>query len=114
LRLSTGFEADGPVPDSLAVLLRRTQGRYAQYFNSRKCRTGHLWQNRFYSCPMDERHLWAALRYVERIPVRAGLTPEAGTWAWSSGGGRSGACAGGRRKGPRFLNYLRKGAHDVL
>lgn len=73
-----------PAPDSLAVLLRRTHGRYAQYFNSRKCRTGHLWQNRFYSCPMDERHLWAALRYVERNPVRAGLTPAAETWDWSS------------------------------
>ena len=73
-----------PEPDSLAVVLRRTHGRYAQYFNTRKCRTGHLWQNRFYSCPMDEHHLWAALRYVERNPVRAGLTPDPAAWPWSS------------------------------
>ena len=49
-----------------------------------KCLTGHLWQNRFCSCPLDESHLWAALRYVERNPVRAGLTPAAETWDWSS------------------------------
>ncbi|MBA3976138.1 MAG: hypothetical protein C0504_18175 [Candidatus Solibacter sp.] len=39
---------------SLAVALRRAHGRYAQYFNARKLRSGHLWQNRFFSCPMDE------------------------------------------------------------
>lgn len=73
-----------PAPDSLAVVLRRTHGRYAQYFNARKGRTGHLWQNRFYSCPMDEHHLWAALRYVERNPVRARLTADPAAWPWSS------------------------------
>jgi hypothetical protein len=30
--------------DSLAVLLRRVHGRYAQYYNARRGRTGHLWQ----------------------------------------------------------------------
>jgi putative transposase len=82
-----------PAPDSLAVVLRRTHGRYAQYFNARKGRSGHLWQNRFYSCPMDEHHLWAALRYVERNPVRAGLTPAAGAWAWSSAAAHLGEAA---------------------
>jgi putative transposase len=73
-----------PAPDSLAAALRRTHGRLARYFNARKGRTGHLWRNRFYSCPLDGHHLWAAPRYVERNPVRAGLAPEAGAWAWSS------------------------------
>jgi putative transposase len=35
--------------DSLAVLMRRVHGRYAQYYNARHGRTGHLWQNRFFS-----------------------------------------------------------------
>lgn len=69
---------------SLAVALRRTHGRYAQYLNARKLRCGHLWQNRFYSCALDERHLWMALRYVERNPVRAGLAGSVGEWEWSS------------------------------
>ena len=69
---------------SLAVALRRTHGRYAQYLNARKLRCGHLWQNRFYSCALDERHLWMALSYVERNPVRAGLAGSVGEWEWSS------------------------------
>lgn len=35
-----------PDEESLAIALRRTHGRYAQYLNARKLRTGHLWQNR--------------------------------------------------------------------
>ena len=77
-RLLLNGESHTPVaipdePHSLAVALRRTHGRYALYLNARRNRTGHLWQNRFYSCPLDQRHLWIALRYVERNPVRANL-----------------------------------------
>ncbi len=70
--------------EGLAVALRRAHGRYAQYFNARKSRSGHLWQNRFYSCALDAAHLWAALRYVERNPVRAGLVARAEEFQWSS------------------------------
>ncbi len=70
--------------DTLAVALRRTHGRYAQYLNARRRRSGHLWQNRFFSCPLDHAHLWAALRYVERNPVRAGMVDRAEEYAWSS------------------------------
>jgi putative transposase len=50
----------------------------------RRQETGHLWQNRFYSCPLDDRHQWEALRYVELNPVRAGLAAQASDWRWSS------------------------------
>src|SRR5579871_1486148 len=40
-----------------AVLLRRVHGRYAQYYNIRSGRTGHLWQNRFFACALDGEHL---------------------------------------------------------
>lgn len=69
---------------SLAMLLRRVQGRYAQYFNARVRRSGHLWQNRFFACAVDEQHLWRALRYVERNPVRAGMVGRAEEYLWSS------------------------------
>jgi putative transposase len=71
-------------PQSLATALRRTHGRYALYLNSRRHRIGHLWQNRFYSCALDETHLWAALRYVELNPVRARLVTRPEEYAWSS------------------------------
>lgn len=63
--------------DSLSVLLRRVHGRYAQYYNARSGRTGHLWQNRFFACVLGPEHLWAALAYVERNPVRAGMVERA-------------------------------------
>jgi putative transposase len=62
--------------DSLAVLFRRVHGRYAQYLNARMGRSGHLWQARFYSCPLAAGHLDTALRYVECNPPRARLADE--------------------------------------
>jgi putative transposase len=53
--------------------MQRVHGRYAQYLNARRGRCGHLWQNRYNSCALGPRHLWAALRYVELNPVRARL-----------------------------------------
>lgn len=44
----------------------------------------HLWQGRFHSCVLDERHLYAAVRYVELNPVRAGLCDRADQLRWSS------------------------------
>ncbi len=70
--------------ESLPHALRQTHGRYAAYWNARHSPTGHVWQGRFYSCPLDEAHLWAALRYVELNPVRAGMVETAEQWQWSS------------------------------
>ncbi len=68
----------------LARALGRTHNDYARWLNLRRRETGHLWQNRFYSCPLDEAHRWEALRYVELNPVRAGLARCALDWRWSS------------------------------
>ena len=70
--------------ESLAVLLRRVHGRYAQYFNTRSGRTGHLWQNRFFACSLDQEHLWHTLAYVDRNPMRAGIVEDAAEYGWSS------------------------------
>jgi putative transposase len=70
--------------DSLAILLRRVHGRYAQMVNARRLRSGHLWQNRFYSCALSPSHLWRALAYVERNPVRAGIAGRPEDYRWSS------------------------------
>ncbi len=72
--------------DSLALLLRRVHGRYAQYFNVRSGRTGHLWQNRYFACPLGPAHLWSALAYVDCNPVRARMVRTAAEYVWSSAG----------------------------
>lgn len=80
-------------PHSLAKALGRTHHRYTQYINRLHGRSGHLWQNRFYSCALDELHLWRALAYVERNPVRAGWVRRAWTYAWSSAAAHTGKAA---------------------
>ena len=75
------------VPDrenALSLMLQRVQGDYATHFNTRHQASGHLWQGRFKSSVLDEPHLWNAIRYVERNPVRAGIVVRAETYPWSS------------------------------
>jgi len=78
---------------ALAQTLKHTHGRYASYWNARNSSSGHVWQGRFYSCPLDEFHLWRAMRYVELNPVRAAMVPEARQWRWSSAAAHCGADA---------------------
>ena len=70
--------------DSLALLLRRVHGCYSQYYNARHDRSGHLWQNRYFACALGGSHLWSAMAYVERNPVRAGVAQRAEQYLWSS------------------------------
>ena len=70
--------------DSLAKAIGRTHYRYTQYVNALHGRSGHLWQNRFYSCALGEEHFWTALAYVERNPVRARLCRKPWRYVWSS------------------------------
>ncbi|MFH2068480.1 MAG: transposase [Candidatus Omnitrophota bacterium] len=61
--------------------------KHAQHFNKKYGRTGHLWENRFFSCPVDkDSYFWAAVRYIENNPVRAKLVSTAEEWVWSSAG----------------------------
>ena len=69
---------------SLARAVGRTHFRYTQYVNRLHGRSGHLWQNRFFSCPLDDAHLERAMAYVERNPVQARLCRKAWRYAWSS------------------------------
>jgi len=69
---------------SLSQAVGRTHWRYSQYVNRLHGRTGHLWQNRFYSCALDDDHFWMAMAYVERNPVRARLVRKAWRYPHSS------------------------------
>lgn len=69
---------------SLAKFFGPVHCRYAARVNSAHGWQGHMWQQRFYSTVMDERHALAAMRYVELNPVRAGLCDRPEEWRWSS------------------------------
>jgi REP-associated tyrosine transposase len=70
--------------DSLAKLFREAHLKYTLHINSREGWRGHLWQERFHSYVMDEKHLFATVRYIELNPVRAGLCETPQDWPWSS------------------------------
>jgi putative transposase len=70
--------------NSLARALARTHSEYALAINHAQGWSGHVWQNRFFSCLLDGSHLLRALRYVELNPVRAELASAPWNWPWSS------------------------------
>src|ERR1700749_4570045 len=78
--------------DALAKALGRTHWLYTQYINRLHGRSGHLWQNRFFSCAMDDEHTLLAARYAEKNPIRAGICRLARRWRWSSAAAH---CGGG-------------------
>jgi putative transposase len=69
---------------SLAKGVGRLHNDFARWQQIQRNLSGHLWQNRFFSTPLDEDHFWLTLRYVELNPVRAGLVEFAWDWPWSS------------------------------
>lgn len=73
-------------PDAnLSHSLRHLNGLYAQYFNRRHDRVGHLFQGRFKSILVEkESYLLTLAKYVVLNPVRAGLVSRAEEWRWSS------------------------------
>ena len=70
--------------DSIWRTFHRTDGLYSRLFNEANGFVGHLWQERPFSCVLSESHLWNAVRYVERNPVRAGMVERAQDYPWSS------------------------------
>lgn len=70
--------------NALSKAIGNTHRRHSSWVNGKHGWTGHLWANRFFSTPMDSRHLWAAVQYVELNPLRAGLVEDPIDYHWSS------------------------------
>lgn len=76
--------AQTPEPN-LSRGMRQLNGVYAQRFNRRHKRVGHLLQGRYGARLVQaDEHLIAAARYIVRNPVRAGLCEHPSAWRWSS------------------------------
>jgi putative transposase len=75
-------ETPGP---TLSAGLQRLNGSYAQWFNLRHRKEGHLFQGRFHSILVEtDAHLLELSRYTVRNPVRARLCATPIDWPWSS------------------------------
>jgi putative transposase len=70
--------------DSLKFAIGSAHEKYSKQINFEQRWTGHLWQGRFFSVPVDDNYLAACVRYVELNPVRAGLCNDPWSYPWSS------------------------------
>jgi putative transposase len=83
--------------NSLQVGMHRINGQYAQEFNKRHGRSGHLCGERYNAEPVTtDAHMLGAFRYILRNPVRAGLCTTPADWTWSSYRGSAGLDSGFR------------------
>ncbi len=70
---------------SLARGIGLTNQVYTQYLNRKLHQSGRIWQNRFFSCIVEnDQYLWAVARYIERNSLKVGLAESAETYQWSS------------------------------
>ena len=93
--------------ESLARTFGEAHRRYTRLVNFRQKVRGHLFQERFHSCPVQrDGHLLAAARYVEMNPVKAGLVQRAEDWPWSSAGFNAGRRRSDPLAGPNPLREM--------
>ncbi len=60
--------------EGISAIMRKLLTWYAQYYNRRHKRIGHLFENRYKSILCDEdNYLLALVRYIHLNPIRAGI-----------------------------------------
>ena len=71
--------------ESVSLLMKHLNQRYAQYANRTYARTGSLWEGRFRSCIVgDDVYVLRCYRYIELNPVRAAMVRHPRNYPWSS------------------------------
>jgi REP element-mobilizing transposase RayT len=76
---------EGALAD-ISKALHRLNGVYAQRFNSRHIRTGHLYEQRpGIRVIGDDEYLENGCDYLRANPVRAGLCEKPDDWPWAGG-----------------------------
>ncbi len=74
-----------PDPDALGRPMRWFMTQTAKTFHRLRNRSGHFWERRYRACLVeDDLYALAALRYMDRNPVRAGIVEDPAAYAWSS------------------------------
>ena len=72
-------------PEPISQIFQRLGTSYAQWFNGKYERDGHLFQNRFRSEPVEnDCYFLTALLYIYQNPVRAGICRVAADYEWGS------------------------------
>jgi REP element-mobilizing transposase RayT len=73
--------------EGIEQIVKRIGVRYVYWYNWKYGRSGHLFQDRYKSEPVDsEAYFLTVLRYIHRNPVKAGICKTAEEYRWSSYG----------------------------
>ncbi len=106
--------------DQLDLIMKKIAGSYAYYFNQKYERSGHLFQDRFRSEPVeDDAYLLSVIRYIHKNPEKAGIA-KAEKYRWSSYAAYLSPCgeidnslALDMLGGPeRFVEFMRSGTDE--
>jgi len=75
----------GAITEPIGTTLKRLGVSYAIWYNHKYKRQGALFQDRFWSEPIeDDVYLLSALRYIHQNPINAGLCSRVIDYKWSS------------------------------
>ena len=70
--------------ENLSHGMRQINATYAQYFNKKYKRVGHLWQDRYKSWYIfDDEYLFTLFKYIEYNPVKANITNRVGEFKYT-------------------------------
>lgn len=70
--------------ENLSAGMRQINATYAQYYNKKYKRTGHLWQDRFKSWYIfDESYLFILFKYLEYNPIKAQISKKVGEYPYT-------------------------------
>lgn len=71
--------------EELGESIKRITVGYVRYHNQKYGRTGHLFNNRYKSEPVeDECYLLSVMRYIHNNPIKAGMTASQVEYKWCS------------------------------
>jgi REP element-mobilizing transposase RayT len=71
--------------EDLASVIKRIGTAYAQYYNKKYQRFGHLFQDRFKSEPVnDNAYFFTLMQYIHQNPLSAGIAKTISDYPWSS------------------------------
>lgn len=71
--------------EELGTVFRRLGAAYVYWYNWKYNRTGHLFQDRFMSEPVeDDRYFLTVIRYIHQNPLKAGMVDDLLEYPWSS------------------------------
>jgi len=109
------------IEEPLEQVMKRIGTRYVVWYNNKYSRTGHLFQDRYKSEPVeDDVYFLTALRYILNNPVKAGICEKPEEYPYSSasdyfaGGGITDTAFAEEMSGrDALLEYLRQPSDDV-